>query len=259
MNQSNQTRPLKTGFHNHCLEDSEHCLTYCSYELIEAAAKKGFEVLAITCHKKFVWNKSIQAFAQKHNILLIPGIEQNIERRHVLILNVTLEIKKVKTFAALATYKKKHPECFVIAPHPYFVSFHCLGGKKLREHHQLFDAIEFCHYYCPQIDRNKPAIAFAQKFDKPMLATDDLHYLSDLGRNYSLIQSEKNIPAIFEAIRQNKVKIVSKPRHFFELPFFHFKILAGMLWHLPQKIRFWLHPERCPFCKQTDLPGQKQA
>ena len=244
------THYLKASLHCHCYEDPTDRLPYCSYELIKTAAKKGFEVLAITCHKKIFWNKNLQKFAQKHNILLIPGIEAKIEGKHVLILNALPETEKLKTFTDLKKYRQTHPECLIIAPHPFFIAPPCLG-QKLLQHADLFDAIEYSHYYCPQINRNKKAAQIAKKLHKPIIGTSDLHFLCDLEKTYALIQAEKNIPSILKAIRQNHVKLVTHPRIFLELPFYHFKGLWTFLRCLPFRFKFFRPKHRCPFCKHS--------
>ena len=79
------------------------------------------------------------------------------------------------------------------------------------KHLNLFDALEYCHFYTPMINFNQKAVAVSRSFGFPLIGNSDAHFLSQLGTTYSLVDAEKNIEAIFAAIRQNKIKINSRP------------------------------------------------
>ena len=79
------------------------------------------------------------------------------------------------------------------------------------KHLNLFDALEYCHFYSPMINFNQKAVEVSQSFGFPLVGNSDAHFLSQLGTTYSLIYAEKNLEAIFAAIRQNKIKITSRP------------------------------------------------
>ena len=97
---------LKCQLHTHTAGDALDYIPYSPKELIKKAAQLDYKVLAITCHNKVIFNKPLKKFAEKHGILLIPGIELDIGKKHILALNVNKEIENVKTFKDLRKYKK---------------------------------------------------------------------------------------------------------------------------------------------------------
>jgi len=197
---------FKINLHFHTSEDPEHNIDYTIYQGIDYAKKLGFDVLALTCHKKFVYQEKMGLYAQKQGILLIPGIEAKIEKRHVVVLNCDKKIEQIRTFNQLRDYKKTNQKIFILAPHPFFPRLYCLR-KKLIKNMDVFDAIEYNWYWHKYIDFNKKAKKTAQKYNKPYVATSDTHFLSYLNKSYCLIDAETiEIDSIFKAIKQKKYK-----------------------------------------------------
>ncbi len=214
---------LKTDLHLHSNEDPQdhRLINYGSKELIRRAVKLDFKVLALTHHRNVFYNKELVDYAKHHGILLIRGAEAEIEGKEVLIYNLNDQtLKKIKTFADLECEKKEN--IFVIAPHPFFKKPTCLG-KKLFTYKHLFDAVEYSHFYTRFFNKaNKKAVAFAKENRKPLVGNSDAHNLWQLGYTYSMLDAEQNSDSIFEAIRKNKLKIVSRP-----LPYLRYCNLAG--------------------------------
>jgi len=206
-NQLGKIKPLKADFHLHTADDPLDRIRYTSKELISKAADQGFEVLAITNHHHRTFNRDLFYYAQEKNILLIPGVELTIRRRHVLVLNPP-PYKIRADFSSLA--KLRRPETLIIAPHPYFPGSYSLNGYLL-EHLHLFDALEYCHFYLPMVDFNRKAVEVSRSFDFPLIGNSDAHFLVQLGTTYSLIYAEKNLESIFAAIRAHKVEVVTRP------------------------------------------------
>jgi hypothetical protein len=200
-------RPLKADFHLHTAEDPLDHIKYTAKELISKAADQEFDVLAITNHDHTTFNRDLFHYAQERNILLIPGVEVTIRRRHVLVLNPP-PYKIRSDFSSLA--KLRRPETLIIAPHPYFPGSYSLNGYLL-EHLHLFDALEYCHFYLPMINFNQKAIEMCQFLNFPLVGNSDAHFLVQLGTTFSLIYAEKNIESIFAAIRGNRVEVVTRP------------------------------------------------
>jgi hypothetical protein len=199
-------RPLKADLHLHTAEDPLDRLTYTAKELISRAADEGFDVLAITNHHKLTYDKNLSSYAKERGILLIPGIELSVRRRHVLMLNPPS--KPVSDFSSLSALRR--PDRLIIAPHPYFPNPRSLNGLLLK-HLNLFDAIEYCYFYSPRINFNQRAIRVAQSSGLPLIGNSDTHFLFQFGTTYSLIYAEKDPEAIFSAIRGNRVKVVTRP------------------------------------------------
>lgn len=205
---------LKANLHFHTQDDPQDVVDYSFQEGMDAASRLGFEVLALTCHHKFIDSPTYSAYAAERNVLLIPGVERDIEHRHVVILNADEEIEKVETFAELAAYKKNHPAAFVLAPHPYFGTPYCLG-RKLEEHIGIFDAIEYSWFYSKGINRNLKAEALAKKQNLPYLAASDTHELRTLDKSYALIETgEKTAAAVLTAIKNKNFENFSAPSKF---------------------------------------------
>ncbi len=203
---------LKADLHTHTSEDTEDvCIRYSAKDLINHASKLGFEVLAITNHNGFTYNGKLASYAMEKGILLIPGIEKLIENKEIVILNATKEAESIETFEQLKEYKKKNPKIFVMAPHPFYPKIRCVHSQFLK-HNGLFDGIEYCHYYCKGFNPfNKKAVKKARESRKPLIGTSDAHNLFQLNKTYSLVDADKNIDSVLNALREHKVKIKTKP------------------------------------------------
>jgi predicted metal-dependent phosphoesterase TrpH len=205
---------LKADMHIHTSEDPQDgkWLKHSAKDFIGFAAQKGYQVISITCHKKVVYSKQLAAYAKSKGILLIPGVEWKIGKRDVLIYNITQqEAEKIKTFGDLRKLRQeKKDNILIMAPHPYLPAGHSIG-KELVPNIDLFDAIELCHFYTWTMNWNKKAVAVAKRFKKPMFGNSDVHYLSQLGKTYTLIDSKHEMGGVFSAIRQGRVSVKTKP------------------------------------------------
>lgn len=207
---------LKTNIHFHTQDDPRDRIQHTFYEGIKKAKTLGFEVIALTCHQKFINLPEYRDYASSQNVLLIPGIEKNIEKRHVVILNPDQEVEKVETFNDLEKYKQNHPDIFILAPHPYFYGNFSLKGK-LDQYIHLFDAIEHSWFYSHWFNRNKRGGATAKKYHLPFIATSDTHELNLLDISYAVIDTEeKTIKGVFKAIKNNNFTNVTSPRKFWK-------------------------------------------
>ena len=200
-------RPLKADLHLHTAEDPLDRVRYTAKELISKAAKEDYDVISITNHHQMTFNHDLSSYAQERGILLIPGVEMTIQRRHVLVLNPPPD-RMCSDFLSLS--KLCRPETLIVAPHPYFPGTYSLNGHLLK-HQSLFDALEYCHFYSSMINFNQKALEVCQAFGFPLVGNSDAHFLSQLGTTYSLIYAEKNLESIFAAIRGNRVEVVTRP------------------------------------------------
>ncbi len=228
-------KPLKCDLHLHTAEDPLDRIRYSSKELISKAADEGFDVISITNHHKMTFNQDLFSYAHERGVLLIPGVELTIKRRHVLVLNPP-PFKACSDFPSLSRLRR--PETLIIAPHPYFPGSYSLNGYLLKFLH-LFDALEYCHFYSPRINFNQRAVEVSRSFGFPLVGNSDAHFLSQLGTTYSFVYAEKNLEAIFEAIRQNRVKVATRPLKTFEMGsianrFLRMKIRAKIIKRQPR-------------------------
>jgi len=200
---------LKADLHTHTKGDPFDDLQYTPKDLIKLAAKQKFEVLSFTWHNKICDPKPLQSFAKKYGILLIPGIEATISGKHTLLYNITnKEMKKVKTHDDLYDLKD---HVVIGAAHPFFILPQCLG-RKVFEHPKLFDFMETSHLYFKHFNLNKKAYSTAKKFNIPVVANSDVHYLSMFGKDYTMIDAGKNKDDILDAIKSGKrINPITKP------------------------------------------------
>lgn len=220
---------LKANLHFHSADDPRHSrsIGYSTKDGIDHAAQIGMHALALTYHHFFAWTPEFHKYAAERGVLLIPGVELYVRerrgkglRRHVIVLNCTKEIESVRTFRDLEQYRKKHPQIFIVAPHPYFYGHFSLKGF-LEKYIHLFDAIEHSWFYSFLFNRNHKGERVAKKYNLPFIATSDTHNLKYLGVDYAEIDAaEKTIEALLDAVRQKTFTNVTAPKSF----------LKDMLW-----------------------------
>ena len=138
---------LKADLHLHTRE-GESWIAYEARDLVDRAARDGYHVLSITNHNTVTFSEDLAAYARERGILLIPGVEATIEGKHVLLYNLDVPPARIRTFADLR--RLQAADWLVVAAHPFFPHPSCLRDRVLREI-DLFDAIEFSHFYTPRI------------------------------------------------------------------------------------------------------------
>lgn len=223
---------LKADLHLHTRE-GEAFIAYDARGLIDRAAREDFQVLSITNHDSLTFTEDLAAYARERRILLIPGVEATIEGRHVLLYNIDTPPHRIRTFADLR--RLKSPEWLVVAAHPFFPGPNCLRGRLLAEL-DLFDAIEFCHFYARGINFNRRAVRLAREVGLPLLGTSDSHLIRQLGTTYSLIESEMTVTSVLAAIKTGRLTVVSRPLTLLEWTGIVMRLFAGI--QLEQAKRF---------------------
>ena len=141
-------------------------------------------------------------------IVLIPGIERTIDRRHVLLLNFPAECAAVQSFADVKALKDRHPRGLVIAPHAFYPTPSALYSYADR-FADLIDAVEVNSMFTRWLDFNSRAVRWARQHRKPVVGNTDLHVLEQMGTTYSLVEAEANADAICAAIRAGRVQVRS--------------------------------------------------
>lgn len=197
---------LKAQLHIHSKEDKRDHLNYTAKDVIDKASKLGFNVISFTFHDVLFYPKEIVRYAEEKGILLIPGIEKTIENKHVLIIG----LEKLPNIEKLSDLKKIKDSALIIAPHPFYPKGYSLR-KECIKNLELFHCIEHSFFYNHVLNFNKKAIELAKEHNKPLLGTSDVHNLAYLDSTYSLIDSKKNIDDVIKAIKENKLKIITKP------------------------------------------------
>ncbi len=203
---------LKCQFHTHAAGDPIDFIAHSPTDLIRKAAREGYDVLAITCHRKIVFSRSIERYAKRKGVILLKSVEFEINHMHILGINVDEDIYRVSSFEELAEYRTSHPDCLIIAAHPFFPGRVCLG-KNLIKHIHLFDAVENSFCYTKLINFNKRIFALK----KPVVATSDCHILEHLNLGHTLVEAKKNPTSIIRAVKAGKVQAIHKPLKFSQL------------------------------------------
>jgi hypothetical protein len=221
---------LLASLHNHTNSDPNDPIRYSDKELIDHAHEKNFQILAITCHGKWIGSLDLIAYAKSKNILLLPGVEISIRNRHIVILNATQEAEKIRNFKELKEYKKSHPESFIIAAHPYFPGLNMINDM-IEKNISCFDGIEFSWWHSDLIDFNKKGERLAKKNNLPFIGTSDTHNMKNFGITYCEIETSiLSTENIFEALRENKLKNISKTLKTWQMFLMPFIAIRDKLW-----------------------------
>lgn len=200
---------LKVELHTHTSDDSQDRVLHSACALVDRAAVLGYDALAITLHDRQLDVRPLAPYAAERGIILIPGIERTIERRHLLLLNFPRGAEDVRSFGDVACLKWQAPG-LVVAPHPFFPSPSCLLERMIR-HADLFDAVEYNAMFTASLNFNLLAERWARRHGKPMVGNGDVHQLEQLGTTYSLVDAERDPVSICEAIAAGRVRVVSQP------------------------------------------------
>ncbi len=200
---------LKADLHAHCADDPCDDLRYSAEELIDAAAAYDYDVQAITLHQRVLHGPRLEAYAAERGILLIPGIERNIEDKHVVILNPDPEHATANTFDDLRRIGKR--EAAFIAPHPYYPLPSSLGSQFLRNR-DVFDSVEYSSLYIRGLNLNRLAQLGARRAGLPMVGNSDTHEMPHPHNTFTWLDADRSVPGVIEAIRRGRVTVETRPR-----------------------------------------------
>lgn len=200
---------LKADLHIHTADDPVDRIPHTTTDVIDRAAALGYQALAITLHERQLDLAALDSYARERGIVLIPGVERTIERKHVLLINFRHGAEDVRTFADLARLKARE-RGLVIAPHPFFPTSSCLRGQ-LDRHADLFDAVEYNAMFTSSLNFNDRAVQWARAHGRPLVGNGDVHRLRQLGTTYSLIDAPPDADAICAAIAAGRVRVEAMP------------------------------------------------
>lgn len=195
---------LRAELHAHCADDPADGLRYSAEMLIDGVAGRGVDVLAITCHGACIHTARLAAYARERGVLLVPGLEQYVEGKHVLILNPDPAHLEARDFATLARLRGRGEA--VIAPHPYYPSPTSLGTL-LDRNIGLFDAIEYCAFYASVFGFNRRAVAVARRHGLPLVGTQDVHALPYVPTTRTWLTADPTPEGVAEAVRAGRVEM----------------------------------------------------
>ncbi|MGI8820252.1 MAG: PHP-associated domain-containing protein [Chthoniobacterales bacterium] len=206
---------IKLDLHIHTLDDTKDALDYSAHQLLERAQRLGFAALAITLHDSVFDRREVFEDAAAMGILLIQAAEMRLHGADIVLLNITpAEAAGLRDFDDVRRLRaERGPSLFTFAPHPFYLLGGSIGGERLAENIDCFDAIEICHFHKGWFDRNRPARAAAARFGKPLLATSDAHQLSAFGSHYTSIPRPPELTpvSVFAALREGDGRLTSPP------------------------------------------------
>lgn len=204
---------LKADLHIHTAEDPYDAVEWNAKRVIDESAKRGFRVLAITNHMSVCYSDALALYAERKQIVLIPGCEAQYGRRHVLLLNPTPEALKCRSLEELREAKRAPNKMAVIAPHPFFPSRSSLR-EWLYRYADVFDAVEWHSYYFRWINFNRFAFQAAKRLGLPMVGGSDTHFPIQLEKTFTMVDAEPSIESVIEAIIEGRCRVVTRPFSF---------------------------------------------
>jgi predicted metal-dependent phosphoesterase TrpH len=201
----------RVEFHSHCQGDPvDTHLGHTIFEHIDQAKKVGVDAIAVTWHRKICVNPEAAVYAQERGVLLLSGMEAEIDWRHLVVINlVEGDLAPITTWDEVRALRARKPEVLVIAPHPFYPHPSCLGNR-LQGHADCIDAVEWCmlhHHLVPgRLNPNLRAARWAHQHGKPMIACSDAHTLSSIGKNASTVEADAlTAEALLRGIRAGRV------------------------------------------------------
>ena len=206
---SDATSMLKVEFHAHTADDPQDFIPHSTVELIDRAVALGYGALAITLHDRQLDLEDVTPYARERGIVLIPGIEKTIRGKHVLLINFRTPVDQIQNFDDLVESRRRSGG-LVIAPHPFFPLRSCLHGV-MDQYPALFDAVEVNGFYTATVNFNRRGTRWAAAHSTPTVGNGDVHRLSQLGRTFSLVESERDPDAICDAVKRGSVEVRTQP------------------------------------------------
>jgi predicted metal-dependent phosphoesterase TrpH len=196
--------PLKIDLHmhTHYSEDSTNTLK----DVIRAAREQGLNAVAITDHETTM---GAQRLAKQKKLLVIPGIEIETRRGHVLGLNVKEPI--ASKLALIETTEKIHESGGIaVIAHP--ATFLKTGLGQIVEIGSGVDAVEVINSASfPFFVSTYLARRLSRRLGLPETAGSDAHYPNEIGRAYTLVEANSNLDDIIEAIRKGETVPIGRP------------------------------------------------
>lgn len=191
---------LKADLHIHtsCSKDGESTVA----QVLAAAATAGMDVIAITDHDTMDGYRI--ACELSTDLLIIPGVEVSTREGHLIALGV--EKAPLPGSPVLDTIQEvRQAGGITILPHPFHRYRHG-AALKCAEAFGAADAIEVYNsrYVIPHA--NQRALRLARAMGKPAVAGSDAHNARFIGYGRTLIDAEKDIGSVLDAIKEGKTK-----------------------------------------------------
>jgi predicted metal-dependent phosphoesterase TrpH len=233
----------RVELHSHCQGDPvDSYLGHTLFQHIDQAKAVGLDAIAVTWHRKICAVPEAFAYARERNVLLIPGIEADVDRRHVVVLNVAEDdLPGEPTWSQIRALRARKPEVLVMAPHPFYPHPSCLG-KIMNDHVDCIDAVEWAIIHVQwlpgKVNPNLRAARWAQQHGKALIACSDAHSLSAIGKNASVVEADElTTEALFAGIRAGRVSFHRRSLEFGPLIYQTGKAMASQPRHIGRWVK----------------------
>jgi predicted metal-dependent phosphoesterase TrpH len=178
--------------------------------VIDAAVRKGIDVLAITDHNRLGIKKT-SSYAKNfyaNKILIMPAEEISTRKGEVLAYGIQEEIKK--TDSLLETLENIYSQggiAFVPHPfHPVLGLVRTLGLGAFDD--TLFTGVEAFNYLLPK-PLNVMAERLADHYGLVKLCGSDAHFSTDVGKLINELPCEKNLDDVLISLKKGEGKYES--------------------------------------------------
>jgi len=232
----------RVELHSHCQGDPiDTYLKHTIYEQIDQAKKMRLDALAITWHRKIFADPKAVAYARERNILLIPGMEAEMNRGHLVVLNLNEgDLPGEPTWDEVLALRTRKSDVLVMAPHPFYPHPSCLGNQ-INDHVDCIDAVEWCMFHVKWLpgrtNPNLRAAHWAHRHNKPLIACSDAHSLAAIGKNISTVEADAlTAEALFAAIRAGRISFHRQALNFGQIIYHAGQTFASQ----PRHIRRWI-------------------
>ena len=200
--------PLKIDLHmhTHYSEDATTTLK----QVVQYAKKRGLEGVAITDHNTV---RGALRLTRQENLVVIPGMEIETAKAHVLALNIKgpfrRHFNRASTLSEVIEDIHEAGGIAVIA-HPVAVLKSAMGSKipsgiKL-DAVEVMNSAVFPFFLSTYLSKR-----LAQQLRLPQTAGSDSHHPQEIGKAYTLIDADSNVDDVIVAIKKEKTIPCGKP------------------------------------------------
>jgi predicted metal-dependent phosphoesterase TrpH len=170
--------------------------------VLRAAAARGLDGIAITDHDTTAGARHALEIVKNvaPGLLVIPGEEVATRSGHLIVLGITQDIPGGMSVEDTIKEARKLGG-IVVVPHPYNRPRH---GMRIPEGADAAEVYNSRHILGIH---NRKATKKARELGLPGVAGSDAHHDSMVGNAITLINANKNIKEVLEAIKQGKTSI----------------------------------------------------
>jgi len=196
--------PLKIDLHMHTCYSEDATTTL--KEVVYHAKKRGLNGVAVTDHGTL---RGALKLARKSQLIIIPGLEVETQRGHILALNITTLIPP--KLGITETVQKIHDAGGVaVVAHPAVVLKTGLGLEITSSSNldavEVINSASFPFFLSTYLGRR-----LAKRLNLPQTAGSDAHHALEIGTAYTLVDTDSNPADIVEAVRKGATTPCGKP------------------------------------------------